>query len=66
VVLSAITGSTAILVTGLVVIAAFLVTATLVGSALNTIVLSALFLYATEKKVPQAFDGVAQIAFAKK
>ena len=66
VVLSAITGSTAILVTGLIVIAAFLVTATLVGSALNTIVLSALFLYATEKKVPQAFDGVAQIAFASK
>jgi len=40
--------------------------AALVSSALSAIVLSALYLYAAEKKVPQAFDGVAQVAFGPK
>jgi len=66
VVFFALTGSVAVLVIGGIVIVAFLVTAALVGSALNTIVLTALYLYAAEKKVPKAFDGVAQVAFAPK
>lgn len=54
------------LIAGGVVIVAFLVLVTLVSSALTTVVLSALYLYAAQKKVPQAFDGVAQFAFAPK
>jgi len=49
-----------------VVMLALLVLPTLVGSALNAIVLTALYLYAAEKKVPQAFDGLERIAFAPK
>jgi hypothetical protein len=60
------TSSMGMLIAGGVVIVVFLVLAALVSSALTTIVLSALYLYAAEKKVPQAFDGVAQFAFAPK
>lgn len=66
IVLSAMTGSVPVLIVGGVVIVACLVLAALVASALNTIVLSALYLYAVGKKVPQAFEGVGQIAFATK
>ena len=66
VVLFALTGSYAVLIIGGIVIVIFLVTAALIGSALNAIVISALYLYAAEKKVPKAFDGVAQIAFASR
>ena len=60
------TQSMAVLIGGGVVILVVLVLAALISSALNTIVLSALYLYAAEKQVPQAFDGVAQVAFASK
>lgn len=50
-------GSAAIALAGVAVMLVLLVLGTLVGSALNAIVLSALYLYATEDKVPQAFDG---------
>ncbi len=60
------TGSVPVLIVGGVVIVACLVLVALVASALNTIVLSAPYLYAVGKKVPQAFDGVGQIAFATK
>jgi hypothetical protein len=66
IVIFALSGSTAVLVIGGILIVAFLVTASLIGSALNSIVLTALYLYAAEKKVPKAFDGVAQFAFASK
>jgi len=55
-----------VFIAGVVVIVAFLVLVALISSALSTIVLSALYLYAAEKKVPQAFEGVAQFAFAPK
>jgi len=58
--------SAGFLIAGGVAVAAFLVLAALVSSALSSIVLAALYLYAAEKKVPQAFDGVAQFAFAPK
>jgi Family of unknown function (DUF6159) len=60
------TSSVGVAIAGGVLTVAFLVLAALVGSALSTIVLSALYLYAAEKKVPQAFEGVAQFAFAPK
>jgi len=60
------TSSIAPVIAGGVLTAVFLVLAALVSSALGTIVLSALYLYAAEKKVPQAFEGVAQFAFAPK
>ena len=66
VVLFGITGSTGVLITCIVLTVAFLVAAVLIASALNTIVTSALYLYAAEKKVPRAFEGVAQVAFASK
>lgn len=58
--------SIGVFLAGVALIAAFVVLAALVSSALSTIVQSALYLYAAEKKVPQAFDGVAQFAFAPK
>ena len=58
--------SLAVFIAGVVAIVAFLVLAALVSSALTTIVLSALYLYAAQKKAPQAFDGMAQFAFAPK
>lgn len=60
------TSNMGLLVAGGLVIVAILILAALVSSALTTIVLSALYLYAAEKQVPQAFDGVAQYAFAPK
>jgi len=66
VVLFALSGSTAVLIIGGVAMVAFLVAAALIGSALNTILLSALYLYAAEKKVPKAFDGIGQIAFSSR
>jgi hypothetical protein len=66
VVLFGLTGSNAVLIVCAVLIVAFLVAVALISSALNTIILSALYLYAAEKKVPRAFEGVAQMAFAPK
>jgi Family of unknown function (DUF6159) len=60
------TSSIGVFLAGVALIAAFLVLAALVSSALSTIVQTALYLYAAEKKVPQAFEGVAQFAFAPK
>ena len=64
--LAVVTSNMIVLFAGGVTIVAFLVLAALVSSALTTIVLSALYLYAAEKKAPQAFDGVGQFAFAPK
>lgn len=66
VVLFGLTGSTGVLIACIVLIVACLVAAALIASALNTIVTSALYLYAAEKKVPRAFEGVAQMAFASR
>jgi hypothetical protein len=60
------TSSIAPVIAGVLLVVVFLVLAALVSSALSTIVLGALYLYAAEKKVPQAFEGVAQFAFAPK
>ena len=49
--------SIAIVVAGLGLIVLLVVLSALIGSALNSIVLSALYLYATEGKVPEAFAG---------
>ena len=54
-------GSIAVALAGLLVMVSIVVLAALVGSALNAIVLSALYLYATEGKVPEAFAGVASV-----
>jgi hypothetical protein len=60
-------GSMAIVLGGMVAMVLILVLAALVGSALNAIVLSALYLYATEGKVPEAFAGARlQQAFVAK
>jgi len=57
--------SVAIAVAGLVLIVLLAVLGSLVGSALSSITLSALYLYATEGKVPEAFAGTGlQGAFA--
>jgi hypothetical protein len=57
--------SIAIAVAGLGVILLLAVLGSLVGSALGSIMLSALYLYATEGKVPEAFAGTGlQGAFA--
>jgi len=61
------TGSTAILVTGIAAIVVLLILWALVSSALSSIVLSALYLYASEQKVPEVFGGVGlEGAFAPK
>jgi hypothetical protein len=58
-------GSVAITVAGLALIALLVVLSSLVGSALSAIMLSALYLYATEGKLPEAFAGTdLQGAFA--
>lgn len=49
--------SLAVAIAGLGVVLLILVIAALVGSALNSIALSALYLYATEDRVPEAFAG---------
>ena len=60
-------GSVAVALAGMVVMLLILVLAALVGSALNAIVLGALYLYATEGKVPEAFAGARlQEAFVAK
>ena len=61
-----VTNSIGVLIACAIVLMALLVLPMLVGSALNAIVLTALYLYAAEKKVPQAFDGLEQIAFGPK
>ncbi len=60
-------GSIGVALAGFVVMVLIVVLAALVGSALNAIVLSALYLYATEGKVPEAFAGARlQEAFVAK
>lgn len=66
VMLSTMTGSTAVLLVGVVAVIVLLILVALVSSALNTIVVSALYLYAAEGKVPEAFEGVVQHAFVTK
>jgi hypothetical protein len=56
--LAATLGSAVVMLAGIVLMVLIVVLAALVGSALHAIVLSALYLYATEGKVPQAFAGV--------
>jgi hypothetical protein len=57
--------SIAVAVAGLALIALLVVLSSLVGSALSSIMLSALYLYATEGKLPEAFAGTdLQGAFA--
>jgi hypothetical protein len=58
-------GSLAIAITGAALVVGVILLASLVGSALNSIALCALYLYATEGKVPQAFAGAGlEHAFA--
>jgi hypothetical protein len=60
-------GSMAVAFAGMAVMVLIVVLAALVSSALNAIVLSALYLYATEGKVPEAFAGARlQEAFVAK
>jgi hypothetical protein len=60
-------GSMAIALAGMLAMVLIVVLAALVGSALNAIVLSALYLYAIEGKVPEAFAGARlQQAFVAK
>jgi hypothetical protein len=61
-----VTGSFGVLIACAILMVGLAMLPTLVGSALNAIVLAALYLYAAEKKVPQAFDGLEQIAFSPK
>jgi hypothetical protein len=66
-VLAAQTQSMAVLIAGVAAVAIAIVLASLVSSALNSIALCALYLYATEGKVPQAFANTGlQYAFATK
>lgn len=65
--LAATLGSMTVAFAGMLAMVLIIVLAALIGSALNAIVLSALYLYATEGKVPQAFAGVRlQEAFVAK
>jgi uncharacterized protein DUF6159 len=65
--LAAQTQSIAVLIAGLGAVLVVIVLAALIGSALNSIALCALYLYATEGKVPQAFANTGlQYAFATK
>ena len=57
--------SLALGITGAVLVVAIILLASLMGSALNSIALCALYLFATEGKVPQAFAGAGlEHAFA--
>jgi len=59
------TASIAVALIGLAAVLAILVLSALIGSALSSIALCALYLYATEGKVPRAFAGAGvQHAFA--
>ncbi|HUQ74843.1 MAG TPA: DUF6159 family protein [Burkholderiales bacterium] len=61
------TGSFVVAIIGALAVIGVIVLGTLIGSALSSIVLSALYLYATEGKVPQAFANAGlQHAFAPK
>ena len=61
------TASLTIAIIGGLAVLGVIVLGSLIGSALNSIVLSALYLYATEGKVPEAFaDAGLQHAFAAK
>lgn len=51
--------------TVVVVTVAMVVLITLATSALGSIVLTALYLYAAEKKIPRAFDGMERFAFER-
>jgi len=65
--LAATLGSLAVALIGAMLMLAIVILAALVGSALNAIVLSALYLYATGGKLPEAFAGVRlQQAFVAK
>jgi len=65
--LAAQTQSIAVLIAGVGTVLVLMVLAGLIGSALNSIALCALYLYATEGKVPQAFANTGlQHAFATK
>ena len=67
VVLAVKASSLAIALAGAAVIALLMVLGALVGSALSSIALSALYLYATQGKVPAAFEGAGvQHAFASR
>ncbi len=59
-------GAMIAMIAGFVAIAAFVLLLALVSSVLSSIVLSALYLYAAEKNMPQAFKGMEQFAFAPK
>ena len=59
--------SLTVAIIGALAVIGVIVLGTLIGSALNSIVLCGLYLYATEGKVPQAFAGAGlQHAFAAK
>lgn len=65
--LAALTGSLAVVVTGVVLGIVALLLVALVSSALSSIVLGALYLYAAEEKMPAAFEGPwVEEAFAPK
>lgn len=67
IVLAAQTQSLAVLIAGAAAVVIVIVLAALISSALNSIALCALYLYATEGKVPQAFANTGlQYAFATK
>ena len=58
-------GSLVVAITGAVLVVAIILLASLIGSALNSIALCALYVFATEGKVPQAFAGAGlEHAFA--
>jgi len=59
--------SLAVALAGLAAVLVLLVLGALIGSALGSIVLSALYVYATENRLPEAFDGgQLQAAFVAK
>lgn len=65
--LAAKTASLTVAIIGGLAVVGVIVLGSLIGSALSSIVLSALYLYATEGKVPEAFAGAGlQHAFAAK
>jgi hypothetical protein len=58
-------GSLVVAITGAALVVAIILLASLIGSALNSIALCALYVFATEGKVPQAFAGAGlEHAFA--
>jgi hypothetical protein len=60
-------GSFAVALAGMAAVAALMILTTLVGSALSSIALASLYLFATGERVTEAFSGAAmQQAFARK